>query len=58
MFRNGEKGYMLDIGVMFWVVRYQVVDVVVLPVSSSSYYRTAIYIAPPAKTQTTYIVRD
>jgi len=49
---------MLDIGVMFWVVRYQVVDVVVLPVSSSSYYRTAIYIAPPAKTQTTYIVRD
>jgi len=49
---------MLDIGVMFWVVRYQVVDVVILPVSSSSYYRTATYIAPPAKTQTTYIVRD
>jgi hypothetical protein len=35
MLRDGKEGDVLDIGIVFWVVRDEVVYVVVLPISSS-----------------------
>jgi hypothetical protein len=36
MLGNGEKGDMLDVGIVFWVIRDEMMDIVVLPVSSLS----------------------
>jgi hypothetical protein len=57
MFRDGKEGDMLDIGIVFWVVCYEVVYVVILYISSLHVYVDAgTYIAPPAKTETTNVV--
>jgi hypothetical protein len=34
VFRDGEKGDMLNIGVVFWVIRHEMMDVVILLVSA------------------------
>jgi hypothetical protein len=57
MFRDGKEGNVLDIGIVFWVIRYEVVDVVVLPISSLHICVAAgTYITPPAETETTDVV--
>ena len=48
---------MLDIGVVFWVIRYEVVNVVILPISSSQLgVDIWTYVTPPAETKTTDVV--
>lgn len=37
MFRDGEERDVLDVGVVFWVVGHQVMDIVVLLMSSFRY---------------------
>jgi len=57
MFRDCKEGNMLDIGIVFWVIRNEVVNVVILPISSS---RLGVdiwtYVTPPAETKTTDVV--
>jgi len=57
MFRNGKEGDMLDIGIVFWVVCDEMVDIVVLPISSLQIHVDGgTYITPPAETETTNVV--
>jgi hypothetical protein len=47
----------LDIGIMFWVIRYEVVNVVILSLSSLQLYAyVETYIAPPAEAEPTDVV--
>ena len=48
---------MLDIGIVFWVVCDEMVDIVVLPISSLQIHVDGgTYITPPAETETTNVV--
>ena len=57
MFRNGKEGNVLDIGIVFWVVCDEMVDIVVLSISSLRLYADVkTYVTPPAETETTDVV--
>jgi hypothetical protein len=56
---DGEEWDVLYIGVVFWVICDEMVNVVVLLISPASYDGTfETYITPPAETETSDVVGD